>query len=79
MSDDPLKRPLVFGDTSQIQALQDLALAKEFEGMVDCEKCKGIGKCRCGNECAACDGCGKDPNLYEQFRRLHPKFVRSSR
>jgi DnaJ-class molecular chaperone len=70
---DPLKRPLTFGDREQIDALHTLALAKEYDGLTDCERCEGDGLCRaCGDgSCPNCEGTGKEKHLYEQFMRLN--------
>lgn len=74
-----LKRPLVFGDAAQIEALRNVEKDQEYkaayDNVTDCDNCLGDGwKCSaCGSTCTDCDGTGKDPEALAKFRENFPE------
>lgn len=74
MISDPLKRPLVFGDLEQINAIKRAEAQADFDKIKVCEECS-FGKCpHCRQECPQCDGSGKERTSYEEFKRAYPHF-----
>lgn len=79
---DPLKRPLTFGDTEQINAIRQKELQDEWDGIPDCAQCDGIGECngecrKCRSSCEfSCNACqyGKNNEQATKFFDKHPNF-----
>lgn len=68
-----LKRPLVFGDKEQIQAIRELEARNEYEKLPACEDCAGRPECyACHRECEFCDGTGKDQKALAEWREKYP-------
>jgi len=74
-SENPLKRPLTFGDREQIEELRLRSMLDGFKAIPECSWCEGEGECgQCRRECLYCDGTGKDEKKYDEFKKLWPKF-----
>ncbi len=70
---DVLKRPLVFGDKEQIDAVRTLERKTFWDALENCETCKGDGECsRCGHECSDCDTLGKPHTEIAKFVQEFP-------
>jgi hypothetical protein len=74
---DALKRPLVFGDKEQIEAIRFEQVRAEFKQLPECKTCLGSGRheCDCENcdgSCSKCDGSGREYQAYEEFCQRHP-------
>jgi len=74
---DVLKRPLVFGDKEQIEAIRFEEVRAEFKTLPVCLPCNGTGEheCDCPNcdgDCEKCGGSGREVDAYEEFRARHP-------
>jgi hypothetical protein len=71
--DPALKRPLRFGDQEQIEAIRRLEWRAEWDALSECQECEGERECtRCGQECSACDGAGKNAKEVHEFYLRHP-------
>lgn len=83
MTNDPLKQPLVFGDTEQIKAVRQAERQAEWDALDDCKECGGVGECggecrHCQNPCEfSCPSCqyGKDGDQAEKFFDKYPTFT----
>lgn len=65
-----LKKPLEFGNPSQIKALKIMAEKADFEALPKCKTCDGTGEVT--SPCDSCEGEGKDAEALDAHYKRYP-------
>lgn len=80
---DPLSRPLKFGDKEQADAVRALEIRNEYLQIPECSECDGERGCECDcgcetcdKECETCNGTGRDPDAVKVFLTKYPNYPR---